>query len=137
MFDQSRHRPVAVFCRLSCVVLASAWACAAPAIAADVEKGRATYRTACASCHAVTDDANIFGPHLKGVYGRPAASVADYAYSDAMKAAGEGGLVWDEAALSTFLSKPSKLVPGTKMRFFGFWFQSEIDDVIAYLKANP
>lgn len=105
--------------------------------AADVEKGRATFRTACASCHAISDDANIFGPHLKGVFGRPAGAVRDYAYSEAMKAAGEGGLVWDEAALSAFLSKPTSLIPGTKMRFFGFWFQSQIDDVVAYLKASP
>lgn len=137
MFDPVSPRCSAASRRRRLVVLAGALACAAPAFAGDAEKGRATYRTACSSCHAVTDDANIFGPHLKGVHGRPAGSVPDYAYSQAMKAAGEGGLVWDDATLSAFLASPSKVVPGTKMRFFGFWFQSQIDDVIAYLKANP
>ncbi|MCO5733991.1 cytochrome c family protein [Rhizobium sp. SSA_523] len=107
------------------------------AIAGDAGKGEASFKSACASCHAIVDEANIFGPHLKGVVGRRAASIAGYAYSDAMRRAGEQGLVWDEAALSAFLSSPQKQVPGTKMRFFGFWFQSSIDDVIAYLKRNP
>jgi cytochrome c len=140
MSGQSPRRSIARF-RLSrpAVLAALAMGIAFPAHAepGDPEKGRATYRTACASCHAITDDATIFGPHLKGVFGRPAGKVPDYSYSQAMVAAGEGGLVWDEAALSAFLSKPSRRVPGTKMRFFGFWFQSEIDNVIAYLKANP
>ncbi|TRL30513.1 c-type cytochrome [Rhizobium straminoryzae] len=105
--------------------------------AADLAKGRATFRSSCASCHAVDNDSNGFGPYLKGVVGRPAASVAGYNYSAAMQQAGRNGLVWDEERLAAFLSSPSKAVPGTRMRFFGFWFSSQIEDVIAYLKANP
>jgi cytochrome c len=54
-----------------------------------------------------------------------------------MKTAGAGGLVWDEAALSEFLSNPKKKVPGTKMSFGGLWTTSEITDLIGYLRANP
>ncbi len=108
----------------------------APAGAADAQKGRRTFQQ-CASCHAAESDSNGFGPHLKGVVGRKAGSVPGYAYSQAMQEAGAAGLVWDEAALSAFLASPAKKLPGTKMRFYGFWFQSQIDDVIAYLKANP
>lgn len=109
---------------------------ASPASAADAQKGRRTFQQ-CVSCHAVESDSNGFGPHLKGVVGRRAGSVSGYAYSQAMQDAGAAGLIWDEAALSAFLASPAKKVPGTKMRFYGFWFQSQIDDVIAYLKANP
>jgi len=107
-----------------------------PASSADAQKGRRTFQQ-CVSCHAVESDSNGFGPHLKGVLGRRAGSVSGYAYSQAMQDAGAAGLIWDEAALSAFLASPAKKVPGTKMRFYGFWFQSQIDDVIAYLKANP
>ncbi len=110
---------------------------ARPAGAADAEKGRSSYRSACASCHSLDSETTLFGPHLKGVVGRPVASVEGYAYSDAMRTRGRQGEVWDEKALAAFLSSPSKAVPGTKMRFLGFWFQSQIDDVVAYLKANP
>ncbi len=72
-----------------------------------------------------------------GVVGRPAGSVADYGYSDAMKGAGANGLVWTEEELHAFLYSPKKAVPGTSMRFFGLWSDSEIDDLIAYLKTVP
>lgn len=53
-----------------------------------------------------------------------------------MKAAGEAGFVWDDKALAKYLQDPSGTVPGTKMRFWGFW-SSEVEDLIAYLKAHP
>lgn len=126
------HLPPACLALLAVLVFGSQ-----PVAAADLDKGRATFRSACSSCHVADSDSNIFGPHLKGVVGRAAGSVPDYIYSPAMREAGEKGLVWDEATLAAFLSSPSKTVPGTRMRFFGFWFSSQIEDVIAYLKANP
>jgi cytochrome c len=139
-FRVERHEAGGEFCRrtlarqaLLVVVLAFI---TAPAGAADAQKGRRTFQQ-CASCHVVDSDSNGFGPHLKGVVGRKAGSVPGYAYSQAMQEAGAAGLVWDEAALSEFLASPSRKMPGTKMRFYGFWFQSQIDDVIAYLKKNP
>lgn len=105
-------------------------------LAADAAKGKQTFQQ-CAGCHAINNDSNGFGPSLKGVVGRQAGSFPGYSYSAAMKKAGQEGLAWDEKALSEFLSSPKKKVPGTSMRFFGFWFQSQIDDVIAFLKSNP
>lgn len=87
-------------------------------------------------CHSIDSDTNKAGPHLKGVFARPAGSVADFRYSKAMSEAGAAGLIWDDAALAEFLSSPKTKVPNTSMRFWGTWFQSEIDDLIAYLKAN-
>ena len=116
-------------CALALVALASS------AQAADAGKGKRVYQK-CVACHVADRETNRFGPHLKGVVGRPAAQVPDYKYSQAMKDAGAAGLVWDDAALSAFLSSPKKKVPGTSMRFFGLWTQAEIDDVIAYLKTT-
>ncbi len=106
------------------------------ASAEDLEHGRRVFRL-CVACHTVDSDRNGFGPHLKGVVGRAAGGLPDYRYSEAMKTAGAGGLVWDEAALAEFLSSPKKKVPGTKMSFGGLWTTSEITDLIAYLRANP
>lgn len=52
-----------------------------------------------------------------------------------MKAAAEGGLVWDEAELAAFLAKPKKYMKGTKMSFVGLKKDADIEAVIAYLKA--
>ncbi|MDP9835770.1 cytochrome c [Neorhizobium huautlense] len=106
------------------------------ALAQDAAHGRQVYRV-CLPCHVPNAETNKLGPHLKGVFGRTAGSVAGFRYSQAMRDAGATGLVWDEKALSEFLSSPKGKVPGTSMRFWGFWSQSDIDDVIAYLKTTP
>lgn len=111
---------------------------ALPAFAeGDAARGEQSF-SKCSSCHNIDAPRTRLGPHLMGVVGRPAGAVSDYTnYSQAMKDAGAGGLVWDEAALKRFLSSPKKMVPGTSMRFFGLWSESEIDDIIAYLKSIP
>ncbi len=89
----------------------------------------------CSACHSIENPRTRMGPHLMGVVGRSAGSVADYKYSQAMTDAGAGGMVWTEDNLREFLSSPKKKVPGTSMRFFGLWSESEINDLIAYLKT--
>ena len=118
-----------------CALALVALAFSSTAQAADAGNGKRVYQK-CVACHVADRETNRFGPHLKGVVGRPAAQVPDYKYSQAMKDAGAAGLVWDDSALSAFLSSPKKKVPGTSMRFFGLWTQAEIDDVIAYLKTT-
>lgn len=102
----------------------------------DPERGERAF-SKCSACHSIENPRTRMGPHLMGVVGRPAGSVADYNYSQAMKDAGAGGLVWNNEKLHAFLSSPKKTVPGTSMRFFGLWSDSEIDDLIAYLKTVP
>ncbi|WP_245294732.1 c-type cytochrome [Rhizobium rhizosphaerae] len=109
----------------------------APVTAAqDAAHGRQVFN-ACTSCHTVTSERHTFGPSLKGVVGRGIGTAPDYRYSDVMHQAGADGKIWDEATLSTFLANPSKVMPGTKMRFWGLWTDAEIKDVIAYLAAHP
>ena len=73
-----------------------------------------------------------------GVVGRKAGTLESFQakYSDAMKAAGAGGLVWDEANIAAYLKDP-KEVPGNKMAFPGLKDDADIANVIAYLKADP
>ena len=74
----------------------------------------------CAACHSLqTHDPRMPAPSLRDVVGRRAGSVDGFAYSDAMKAAGRRGLVWDEAALDRYLADPEAFVPGTDMPYQG------------------
>ncbi|MBB4234192.1 c-type cytochrome [Rhizobium esperanzae] len=88
----------------------------------------------CAVCHVVESDTNKVGPSLNKLFGRKAGTHPDFAYSAAMKAAGEGGLVWDETVLRDYLHNPKAKVKGTKMAFVGLKDDQEITDLIAYLK---
>ncbi|AFO90965.1 MFS transporter [Phaeobacter inhibens] len=100
-----------------------------------VAKGEKTFRK-CKSCHQIGEGAKSkTGPILNGIIGAPAAHVEGFRYSKAMKAAAEGGLVWDEAELAAFLAKPKKYMKGTKMSFVGLKKDADIEAVIAYLKA--
>ena len=103
-----------------------------PALAANPADGKASFAR-CGICHRIGEGAkNVVGPELNGVVGRPAGSVAGYAYSQAMKTSGK---TWDEASLRAYLAAPSAFIPGSMMTFAGFRDPAVIDDVIAYLKT--
>jgi len=101
-------------------------AAASSALHGDAQHGKVLYQN-CTSCHSI--DENDVGPKHRGVVGRKAGTVADYAYSPALKAS---GLVWDKDTLDRWLTNPSALVPGTKM-FFLLKDPQDRADVIAYL----
>jgi cytochrome c len=94
----------------------------------------ATVFKKCATCHVVDSDTNKVGPSLNKLFGRKAGTHPNFAYSTGMKAAGDGGLVWDEAALRDYLHNPKAKVKGTKMAFVGVKDEQEITNLIAYLK---
>jgi cytochrome c2 len=109
-------------------------AAAAPA-GGDAAKGE-TFAKRCAACHNFeAGGPNGVGPNLHGVVGRAVASHEGFAYSDAMKTFAEGGKVWDEATLSTYLGDPKGTVPGNKMAFPGVKKEEDRANVIAYLKT--
>jgi cytochrome c len=112
---------------------------ATPAFAQDaalVDEGEKVFRR-CAACHMIGPDAkNRVGPELNGVIGRTAGTLEDFNYSDAMKEAGAGGLVWSGETLHTYLADPRAMVKGTKMAFPGLKKPEEVDAVIAYIEAN-
>ena len=93
----------------------------------DANRGETLYE-ACTDCHSL--DKNDVGPRHRGVFGRKAASLPDYDYSDALKSA---NIVWNEETLDKWLTDPQAVAPGAKM-FFHLDNPQDRADVIAYLK---
>lgn len=101
---------------------------ATPAAAQDVKAGAAIYRR-CAVCHSTTGAISV-GPPLNGVMNRAAGAVPRYTYS---KTITSRSIVWDNATLDRFLTRPQAVAPGTKMGFAGMSNAKERQDLIAYL----
>jgi cytochrome c len=92
----------------------------------DAARGQGLYQ-ACSGCHSI--DENDVGPRHRGVLGRRAGSLPDYAYSQALR---NSQIVWDAASLDRWLTSPQALVPGAKM-FFSLPDAQMRADIIAYL----
>ena len=103
--------------------------------AQDVAKGEQIFKR-CAVCHGIGDTTKPVGPTLNDVIGRVAGTQEDFLdkYSDAMKEAGENGLVWTEAEIDEYITNPRQKVPGNKMAFPGLRKEDERANVIAYIK---
>ncbi len=103
--------------------------------AQDADAGAKVFKK-CKACHAVGDGArNRVGPHLNSVFGRKAASIEGFKYSKAMSVAGSGGLVWNDETLAAFLTKPRKMMKGTKMAFSGLKKEKDRANLLAFLKS--
>ncbi|MBM3488006.1 MAG: cytochrome c family protein [Alphaproteobacteria bacterium] len=107
-------------------------AAAAPA-AGDVEKGRQSYAK-CRACHTLEKGGrNLVGPNLHGMFDRKAGAAAGFSFSPAMR---DSGLVWTEENVRRYLRAPKDVVPNTKMIFAGIRSDTEMNDLIAYLRAQ-
>ena len=112
----------------------------------DADAGKKAFGK-CKSCHTVTTpEGDVLakggrtGPNLYGVIGRQAGS-AEFRYSKTMIAAGEAGLIWDEANMALFVANPRGYLKEqgtngkTKMTFK---LKKGGEDVAAYLASlNP
>ena len=97
----------------------------------DATVGKKYFASWCGNCHKVgTYARGSFGPELNAIFGRKAGATEDFNYSEAMKAS---GIVWNEETLAAYLKDPDKVVPGTKMRFWGMSNEQQIADLLAYL----
>jgi cytochrome c len=86
---------------------------------------------ACQACHALDATASSpIGPGLHGIFGTVSASVEDFEYSSALRAA---EIVWTPQALDAWLADPAEFLPGTTMAFSGYSSANDRRDLIAFL----
>ncbi len=101
--------------------------------AGDAQAGAKVFKK-CQACHSiVAADGNKIGPNLHGVIGRTSGTQEGFNYSDAMKSA---AIVWDEATIEKYLRDPKGFVPKNKMAFVGLKKDSDLANVLAYLKEE-
>ena len=124
-----RREKFAAAVMLAAAISALAETAWAGGLTGDAARGETLYE-ACQDCHSL--DKNDVGPRHRGVFGRKAASLPDYDYSDALKSA---NIVWNEETLDKWLTDPQAVAPGAKM-FFHLDNPQDRADVIAYLKGR-
>ena len=111
----------------------------------DAEAGEKAFNQ-CKACHAIVDaDGNDIvkggktGPNLWGLPGRTAGMSDDFdKYKKSIVAAGEGGLVWDEANFVAYVQDPNaflKEVTGDSKARSGMAFRVRKEDDAANLWA--
>jgi cytochrome c len=98
----------------------------------DVAQGERVFNQ-CKACHEVDEPKNKVGPHLVGIFGRPAGSVEDFKYSDAMK---ESGITWNDETIAAYVADPQGYIKGNRMAYAGLKKEEDIADLIAYLKEE-
>jgi cytochrome c len=100
---------------------------------ADATRGVAAARP-CLACHSIEKGGpSKTGPNLWDIVGRAPGAVAEFAYSDAMKA--KAGEPWSYETLDQFIADPKGYLPGTKMSYPGLKPSDARADLIAYLRT--
>lgn len=95
-----------------------------------LHQGERIFRDQCSGCHSLEPGEHRAGPSLAGLIGRPAASLDDYTYSQALEKADHD---WSAETLDRFLADPQAFVPGTAMVFWGL-DDTTRERVIRYLE---
>lgn len=97
--------------------------------------GERQFNRKCAICHTLgPDGARRAGPSLYGLFGRPAGTVEEYSYSEALQTS---DIIWSpETVDKLFDLGPDNYTPGTKMPMQRITKPEDRDDLIAFLKAH-
>jgi len=98
--------------------------------AGDAIRGEQLYESRCMACHSL--DTNRVGPMHRGVYGRKAGSVPDFAYSEALTSS---PIVWSDTTLNRWLTDPEALIPGQRMNI-RVLSADDRADLIAFLRRE-
>jgi cytochrome c len=102
------------------------------ALAQDAAAGEKLFAQ-CRTCHQVGETAkNAVGPQLNGMFnGRKAGTAEGYSYSNAYKALDK---VWTVENFTVYIKDPRGVTPGTKMVYPGMKDETQIANLIAFLK---
>lgn len=88
----------------------------------------------CRFCHTLEQGGeNRVGPNLYRIYGKPAAAISGFAYSDALLQAKQDGLVWTRENMAAFIADPATVIPHNRMRYppmIGYEMSAERDQKI-------
>lgn len=103
--------------------------CSQAFAAGDATRGQQLYQQQCIACHSV--EVSLAGPAHRGVFGRKAGSVADFAYSPALR---KLKLTWNARNLDRWLANPEQVAPGQQMAY-SVKNPQERADLIAYLQT--
>jgi cytochrome c len=117
---------------LSGAVVALGLMAQSSAFAQDAAAGERLFNQ-CRACHQLGETArNGVGPQLNGLFaGRKAGTAAGYTYSDAYKALDK---TWSEENFRVYIKDPRGVTPGTKMVYAGMKDDTQITNLIAFLK---
>ena len=99
---------------------------------ANADSGKGVFKK-CVTCHTPDKGGkNGQGPNLWDIVNRDKGVVDGFNYSTALK---EKGGKWDIDALANFIKAPKKWLKGTKMAFAGIKNDSDLADLMAYLRS--
>jgi cytochrome c len=121
---------------LAAVLLLSVAPAMAQEAAGNAEAGQRVFNQ-CRACHTINRDGrNMVGPNLFGVVGRRAGSVDGFRYSRPMHEKHEQNFVWTEDNLRAYIRNPKEVVPNGAMSFPGLRNEQQLNDLLAYLRAQ-
>ncbi len=98
-----------------------------------INHGADVFDEECGECHSLKEGKNKKGPSLYSVVGRNAGVIADYNYSEALKA---GGFVWSPDKIDAYVAHPKTAIPGGKMKYDGLEDEKARADLLAFLAAQ-
>ena len=131
---------------LRTLAILAALGVASPVFAeADIAKGEKLFKK-CKACHMIVNGDDVIfkggktGPNLYGIIGRTAGTAEGFKYGKSLVAAGEAGLVWDQAILASYVVNPKTFLKeylddGGAKTSMSFRLKKGGEDVAAYLAS--
>lgn len=103
--------------------------------AGDAAAGERVFNLQCRACHRVGENPPAaVGPHLNGLFGRQAGTVAGFNYSPAYRQPPTAGKTWDEQNFRVYIRNPREVTPGTRMIYVGLRDETQVNNLVAYLR---
>jgi cytochrome c len=96
--------------------------------------GERQFMRKCSVCHdLVATEQRRAGPHLAGLFGRPAGSLPGYRYSDTLA---QSDIIWGAETIDALFDLgPDHYIPGSKMPMQRITAPTDRQDLIDYLKT--
>jgi len=130
-YPMIHNRKAAVLTACATLVSAIVATAFAQSVEGDADRGAEQFEATCSECHGPAATA----PTLRGIIGRPIASVADfYGYSMALQE--KKDLTWTKENLDAYMKSPDTFAPGNLM-YRDYPDAQMRADIIAFLETLP